>query len=212
LGDHPALWAIFDDITGAGEHDLALRYRFAPAPTHCDEATSTAWTEAEDGNLLVRVHGPQGASLGLGEGIAVWEKLITAPVLTGSYRGALPAAFSSLLVPYGGSRPEVISQLLLPAAGAEGARGLWAQIGDEAAYLGVGPLAGGGDAQQVTLPDGEKLTYTAEALAVRFTRQGEVWVPRLVHGVDVRQVRTGERVLVPSQPPAAVDLRLTDPG
>src|SRR5207248_121575 len=63
---HPALWLVFDDLTGTGDHGAQLRYRFASLPVHADVAAGQVVTADPTNNLLVRVLEHDTAKLDIG--------------------------------------------------------------------------------------------------------------------------------------------------
>lgn len=119
----PRFWIVADDISGAGEHDVELRFQLAPLPVSHGPG---AW---------VRAHGASGRGLGLrcfastpltvaehrGEidPIRGWVSpaygcRVPAPVVVVRARGVLPCRFVTLLVPLAdvrGALPEVSAVL-----------------------------------------------------------------------------------------------------
>jgi hypothetical protein len=141
---------------------------------------------------VVVAQGP-GITLTVGEGIAAasWESLAKASVAAFEQRGALPLAFSSVLVPYTAQPPAVHIEAL--PTDAPGVHALWLTVDEEAVAALGGPLA----TQRTTvLPDGRRMTATGGEVALRFQRARDEWQPYAVCGVDVQSVTLDDRVLV----------------
>jgi hypothetical protein len=192
FAEHAALWVVLDDVTGEGEHAAALRYRFAPMAVSHDPSALTVRTDASPGLQVVVAQGP-GITLTVGEGIAAasWESLAKASVAAFEQRGALPLAFSSVLVPYTAQPPAVHIEAL--PTDAPGVHALWLTVDEEAVAALGGPLA----TQRTTvLPDGRRMTATGGEVALRFQRARDEWQPYAVCGVDVQSVTLDDRVLV----------------
>jgi hypothetical protein len=212
---HPALWVVLDDVTGAGEHEAVLRYRFAPLAAHHDAEDLRAWTTGKGGNLLVAVLERGRARMEPGDGIAAagWEKLTRVPVASFRERGQLPIAFTSVLVPFEGSAPAACDGTLIAVRPeSEGARAVWATSGDEAALV----VAGGLNAFEAAptelafaLPDGRPTAVRAAGGALRFVRQADRWQARNLHGVRVQSVSLGGQALFSAgQAKDSIDLSL----
>lgn len=206
---HEGGWVVLDDVVGEGQHEAQLRYHFAPVEVQSDPLTGQVWTASETGNLLLR--GLEGqARLEVGQDIAVWEKLLRAPVATFTQLGPLPLAFTSWLAPFRGPQPPATEGHLLDVQPpAEGARAVWITTG-EASLLVVAnrltALQGEPPPLHLILPDGKPLTIVGAGLALRWTRRGKDWHPVALHGVRLRSVRLGdeERFSAP-EPQDSVD-------
>ncbi len=195
LGNHPALWLVFDDITGPGEHAAQLRYRFAALPVQADADTLQAWTADPTHNLMVRVLEQGATKLELTTGISAgsWEKLIQVPLTVYQQQGKLPLSFTTLLLPFDGAMPPACTTQLLPVAGAltDGARAVWAEQGNEAVLAVVNTPAALHEQPQpltMSLPDKRRVAMDAAAAVLRFSRVGAQWQPLQVEAVRARSI------------------------
>lgn len=195
----PAMWVVLDDVIGEGEHEAQVRYRFAPLPVRHTPAASQVWTANADSNLLLRVVPEEQTRLEVTRGIAVWDKLTEVPVATFSQQGKLPAAFTSLLVPFRGETPPPYKAEVLPVSpSSDGARAVWITMGNEAILLVANGLASLHDEQrpvQVTLPDDGQLTMAAVGAVVWFARKEGQWLPSHLGAIRVRSVALNGKAL-----------------
>lgn len=194
-----AVWLILDDVTGAGEHTCQLWYHFAPAQVNLDASGRRVWTAEEGGNLLLHVLGRPEPSATLGKGIGVWDGLREVPVACFESMG-LPAWFATVAIPFRGRQPPQWSVRVLDDAGEAGWHAIWAE-GGARACLWLSPRV---DALQeaapaeVTLPDGKRVSFDGEGLALRLHLRERQWVPALLHAVKPRRLQV-EGITVPAE-------------
>lgn len=213
---HTGMWLVFDDVTGTGEHELDLRFRFAQIPVHQDPDTKRIWTGGEGGNLSLEVFHEPAAELSLEEGLAMVngvEGLTTVPVAIWHSRASLPAAYTSVLLPFlNDALPDHRARLLPPEPPVPNARALWLTLEHEAVLVYVSSLTREGEAPvPAVVPGSEpgRLEVTARAAAVRFLREGATYRPVRLHAVNAQHVRLGERTLLDlPNPVPSVDLAI----
>lgn len=200
MRDREAIWAVFDEVAGAGEHEAAVRWRFAPMAVREDRIAGRAWTAGDGGNLLIQTRVAPGDRQILDKAIGVWGELTELPVLRCSRRGALPTRFATMLVPFRGSAPPPWEWRTVDAPEHNSRdAAMWAERGNEAIVFVEGH--GTTKARRLTLPDGALLEMIGDALAVRFAHADDRWQPTAVHGVGVRRAFIGERRLIDSAEP-----------
>jgi hypothetical protein len=192
LEAQPALWLVLDEVTGPGEHESALRYRFAPGAVEADGLRVR--TAGEGPGLLIACAGSPTATLRVSEGIAAaaWEGLTKAPVAELMTSGALPARFVSVLVPYRSAPPTVTVAERPIDPPQPGTRATWAALGGTAVLC----LSDATAEMRTSLPDGTRVDYAGAAAVIRFARDGDAWRPMALHGVDVSLLRLGDEALL----------------
>ncbi|MCS6949098.1 MAG: heparinase II/III family protein [bacterium] len=200
-GDFGGFWLVRDDVTGTGEHEAQLWFRFAKVEVQADEERRAVWTRTEGGNLLVLPVDQGDLNLALTRGIAVppgVHRLTEVPVARFSRRGSLPLAFTSLLIPYRGSAPPAVKAFSLPVTPAgSGADAVWVETGSRAflifgeAVAPPSPLP----LRKVTLPDRSEAQVCAQSVVLEFRRQGGKWQATALLGVQVQQVNLQGRNL-----------------
>ena len=205
--DLGALWFIFDDVIGAGDHACQVWYHFAPAEIRLDAPRLCLWTAEDGGNLLLHILGGQPLTASLGKGIAVWNGLRELPVACIESRG-LPAWFATVAVPFRGPQAPQWSVRMLDDAAMGRWRALWAEDGAQACLCLASPVASAEETASVgvALPDGTRVSFAGEGVAVRFRLTQGRWVPALVHGVKTRRLQVGAEVLAGDTSGDVVDL------
>ncbi|MBD3173924.1 MAG: hypothetical protein GF320_01985, partial [Armatimonadia bacterium] len=130
--DGPAAWVVFDDILGEAEHELVSRYRFVPGDVEVDADARTVVSADDGGNLLIRTL-EDGVGADVVDRIAVHPggEFGEAPAAEFALTTDLPAAFTTILLPFDEpAPPEIRSQLLQPTSGT--GRAAWLEMGDQA--------------------------------------------------------------------------------
>jgi len=210
FGAHPAMWVVLDNVSGSGEHNVALRYRFAPLAVSADGAGAVR-TDQGPGLLVRLAEPPLAPTLSEGLAAASWEGLTRVPIATFEHHTALPTAFTSVLVPFASSPPEVQVQSLAVEASGAADRALWVELGAEAVAVVAGPAGAAADdspALLVTTPAG-RLSVKGRIVAVRCARAAGTWTPYALAGSHIRLVALADQTLFSSEEPQAVlDLAL----
>jgi hypothetical protein len=168
--DGPAAWVVFDDIVGDGEHELVSRYRFVPGVVEVDADTRTVVSADDDGNLLIRTL-EEGVATDVVDRIAVHPdgEFGEAPAAEFALTTDLPAAFTTILLPFDDAvPPEALSQLLQPTSGT--GRAAWIEMGDQAILVGIGEGECTWD-----VPGAAELATGAPGFAARYDRDGDGW-------------------------------------
>ncbi|HPU25849.1 MAG TPA: alginate lyase family protein [Phycisphaerae bacterium] len=209
----PDLWLVLDDVTGTGEHEVALRYRFAPLEMTHDPDCGCVWTTEDAANLYIHVTSQPAAKLEMGKGIAVWAEvekrndrgelllgdLRQVPLATYRVKARLPLAMTSTLSPSRTRDPMAWhEQLLVCEPSAPDSRAIWLERDNDAVLAACNRLEafdGPAEPMQVTLPDGRQLRADAVAVALRFHKSGGNWTPTTLHGVRAGEITlAGERL------------------
>jgi hypothetical protein len=206
-GDFSGLWVIRDDITGTGQHEAQLWFRFDKIEVRADESRKAVRTATDGGNLLIHPVHHEDLQLLLSQGIAVpprTNKLTEVPVARFSRKGTLPLAFTTLLLPYRGEAlPAAKASLLSAAPNGTGVCALWVEMGTRAYLLygnGLNP-AQPLTSRSVSLPDRSLVQIRAESAVVEFRRQGGRWAPVAILGAGVQELRHQARTLWRAETP-----------
>jgi heparan-sulfate lyase len=202
----PGLWMVFDDVTGAGEHEAVLRYHYSKIPVEEDHARARFMSGGKEGNLVTDILDASSSEMHLGEALATLpgvNGLTTVPAATVRRAGPMPASFSSLLVPFrGDSIPDYSARLVPVGSAGSGSRGVWFTMGGKAvlclsnsldSYTQEPPVLTAGISEL-----GEVHMQGAGAV-VRFTSAGARWEPIFLHGVKIRQFALDAESLFASQ-------------
>jgi len=204
--DCGGFWLIRDDVTGMGEHEAQLWFRFDKIEVKADASRKAVWTATDSGNLLIHPVGDD-VRLTLSQGIAVpprVNKLTEVPVACFSRKGSLPLAFTTLLLPYRGETPTVVKSAALSVTpGGTGAFAVWVEAGTRACLLYGNELnpAQPLPSRSVSLPDRSLVQLRAESAVVEFRRQGGRWAPVAIMGTRLQELRHQRRTLWRAETP-----------
>ncbi len=108
-------WLVIDRILGPGEHDFSLRWLLTPSATVVEPDGRSVHTRNPDANVRLIPAVPPAARLTVWSGhrdpLRGWfspenGRMIPAPQLEYTWRGALPALTAMLIVPYRDARPD----------------------------------------------------------------------------------------------------------
>lgn len=205
----PALWTVADDVTGPGEHELALRYRFADVALAADPPGDCLRTREPDANVALHVlDPPPGVERSLGKALAVLPGragLCETPVAEWRWRSALPVAVTTVLVPGAGADVPAYSACAIRGQTA-GVRAVWLTAGEAGCLFVFGPCPDAADgtapAAEVECPGLGRVSLAGQAAALRCRRGPDGWRPVSLHGVGVRSLALAGRVLHQSEMPA----------
>lgn len=204
-GEFGGLWLMVDQLTGSGEHEAQVWFRFAPVQVQANEAGKTVWTSGEGGNLSIRAVEANGVNLALTEGIAALDggKLAKVPVARFARKAELPQTFVTLVLPYRGQKPPEVKTIPLSVRPAPAqARAVWVEAGDRAWLLFTGApasLQGTPPSHEVVLPDGSRVLLKAHGAGIGYAWERNRWQPRTLFGVRVQEVKIGSRSLFRSE-------------
>jgi heparan-sulfate lyase len=214
--DFGGLWVIRDDVTGTGEHEAQLWFRFDKIEVKTDESRKAVRTVTDAGNLLIQPIVHDDLHLTLSQGIAVpprVNKLTEVPVACFTRKGTLPLTFTTSLLPYSGQTPPAVKCAALSVTPVvTGAYAVWVEMGTRAYLLYGNQLTAAQslDPREVVLPDRTRLQIRAENAVVELRRQGGRWNPVALMGTRVQELRHQTRILWRSETPqdtVEVDLR-----
>jgi hypothetical protein len=213
--DFGGLWVIRDDVTGTGEHEAQLWFRFDKIEVKTDESRKAVRTVTDAGNLLIQPIVHDDLHLTLSQGIAVpprVNKLTKVPVACFTRKGSLPFAFMTLLLPYRGETPPTVKSAALSLTpGGTGAYAVWVEFGKRA-YLLYGNELNTAQSllpREVVLPDRTRLHIRAENAVVELRRQSGRWQPVALIGTQVQELRYQARTVWRAETPQeAVEVNL----
>lgn len=204
----PTLWLVADDVTGPGEHELALRYRFADVPVTADAGGDRLVAGQPEAGLVLQVlDAAPTAARTLAKGLAMLpghEGLSQAPVAAWTWKAALPAGVTTLLLPApaDGAAPGTAQAI---AGAGPGVRATWVTCGDAACLVAFGPrpeAAATGEPQTLACPALGTVRFAGAAVALRCRRSAAGWEPVALHGVGLRALQIGDRMLLSTESPA----------
>ncbi len=199
--DFAGLWLILDDVIGAGEHTMQVRFRFGRVSLQTDADRHHVWTADDAGNLSIMAVAEKAISLTTGRAIAVLDdgKLTEAPVATFSRQGSLPLSLDTVLVPFRGQKPPAVSARRLETApSAPNARAIWLEQGSRAWLVYADTLSSLRELtsrRAIRLPDGKQVQVSGASAVLEFVRRGRSWSPTAVMGVRLQEVRIGAKTL-----------------
>jgi hypothetical protein len=197
-----AAWIVLDDLQGSGERTTTLRYRFAPTELDTASDARAVHTRGDGGNLVIRVL-EEDARLEVTKAIADWGGITQAPVASFTRSGALPARFTSALVPF---RQTPLAVKMERLAAGDAVQAVWVEAGEQAMAAWSQGFGGDTGEAEFKLPDGRRMRANGRAGVLRLRRAGTTWVPALVHGVDVRTIALEGRELASGNGDGIIDV------
>ena len=157
-------WLVIDRILGPGEHDFSLRWLLTPSATVVEPDGRSVHTRNPDANVRLIPAVPPAARLTVWSGhrdpLRGWfspenGRMIPAPQLEYTWRGALPALTAMLIVPYRDARPD---HALTLTSTPDGCHEVTVRLGDREDRLQL-DLRAAGSARLVRTQPGKEVRH-----------------------------------------------------